>query len=199
MAKRPDPSSPTPLGLPLWCDSHRVHVISRADHETCRVFSPCAGECGDVAHILSDTRAKDALLYSCPKCGSTEISRDSYNNGVFVIYGPYGCAACRWSEWEKYDLSNGKSDVDEAGGRIDQWGGYIPPQAPQAPNEGAKMSRQPTEEAARQAAFTQARTRSSTRWHWNNAAAWLDATQTSCEELSSEGPVEIIIVDVLED
>lgn len=62
----------------------------------------------------------------CPKCGE-ECWRDSADVGVGVIYGPYGCGNCGWSESEEYDLSTGKNPVDEKGGATDQWGGYHPP------------------------------------------------------------------------
>ena len=62
----------------------------------------------------------------CPKCGG-ETWQDSADIGVGVIYGPRGCTACGWSEAEEYDLSEGKSPVDERGGAIDQYGGYHPP------------------------------------------------------------------------
>lgn len=77
----------------------------------------------------------DDRIYSCPKCGSAEVSRDSFHNGVSIIYGPYGCADCRWSEWEMYALSNGRSGETDTGGRIDQWGGYIPPRSPRPGEE----------------------------------------------------------------
>lgn len=62
----------------------------------------------------------------CPKCHA-ECQCDSVHNGVALIYGPYGCPQCGWSENDEYDLSTGKSPVDERGGVIDQYGGYHPP------------------------------------------------------------------------
>lgn len=62
----------------------------------------------------------------CPKCHA-ECQCDSVHNGVALIYGPYGCPQCGWSENEEYDLSTRKSPVDERGGAIDQFGGYHPP------------------------------------------------------------------------
>lgn len=62
----------------------------------------------------------------CPKCGG-ETHQDSVDVGVGVIYGPRGCIECAWSEAESYDLSDGKSPLDEKGGAIDQYGGYHPP------------------------------------------------------------------------
>jgi predicted nucleic-acid-binding Zn-ribbon protein len=71
----------------------------------------------------SDGEKRDA----CPKCHSTEIWQESADVGVGVIYGPMGCPECGWSEAEEYDLSDGRSPVDERGGVIDQYGGYHPP------------------------------------------------------------------------
>lgn len=62
----------------------------------------------------------------CPKCNE-ECWQDSADVGVGVIYGPWGCPGCGWSEGEEYDLSTGKDPVDEKGGAIDQYGGYHPP------------------------------------------------------------------------
>lgn len=64
----------------------------------------------------------------CPKC-ATECYRDSADVGVGIIYGPWGCPGCGWSEDEKYDLSTGRSAIDEKGGAIDQYGGYHPPKS----------------------------------------------------------------------
>lgn len=65
---------------------------------------------------------------NCPKCG-TECWRDEVDVGVGVINGPYGCPSCAWSEYEEYDLSDGKSPLDEKGGAIDQYGWYHPPRS----------------------------------------------------------------------
>ncbi len=62
----------------------------------------------------------------CPKC-ETNCVRDEVHNGVGMIYGPWGCPNCMWSEYEKYDLSTGKNPLDDKGGAIDQYGGYHPP------------------------------------------------------------------------
>lgn len=63
---------------------------------------------------------------NCPKCNEP-CDRDSADVGVGVIYGPYGCCACGWSEDSAYDLSGDRDPVDAKGGAIDQWGGYHPP------------------------------------------------------------------------
>lgn len=61
----------------------------------------------------------------CPKCGDS-CWRDSADVGVGIIYGPFGCPSCGWSEWSKYDRSGGESptNITEAGGdRVtDQFG-----------------------------------------------------------------------------
>lgn len=62
----------------------------------------------------------------CPKCGCEEIYRDEVDIGVGRIAGPYGCPQCGWSQDEEYDLSDGRSPIDENGGAIDQYGGYHP-------------------------------------------------------------------------
>jgi hypothetical protein len=62
----------------------------------------------------------------CPKC-NTECARNAVHDGVAMLYGPWGCPGCAWSEWAEYDLSTGKDPRDERGGMIDQYGGYHPP------------------------------------------------------------------------
>lgn len=62
----------------------------------------------------------------CPKCNN-DCCRDEVHNGVAMLYGPYGCPNCYWSESEEYDLSTGKNPLDEKGGAIDQYGNYHPP------------------------------------------------------------------------
>lgn len=65
---------------------------------------------------------------NCPKC-KAECHRDEVDIGVGVIHGPYGCPNCAWSESDEYDLSSGKTPLDEKGGAIDQYGGYHPPES----------------------------------------------------------------------
>lgn len=69
---------------------------------------------------------------ACPKCGGTHLHQDSVDVGVGVIYGPWGCPDCGWSADPAYDLSDGRSPVDEKGGAIDQYGGYHPPSSSMA-------------------------------------------------------------------
>ena len=67
----------------------------------------------------------------CPKC-EAECHRDAVHNGIAMLYGPWGCPACAWSEMDEYDLSMGKDPSDAKGGVIDQYGGYHPPGSPKA-------------------------------------------------------------------
>ncbi len=43
-----------------------------------------------------------------------------------MLYGPWGCPNCMWSENQEYDLSTGKNPLDDEGGAIDQYGNYHP-------------------------------------------------------------------------
>jgi predicted RNA-binding Zn-ribbon protein involved in translation (DUF1610 family) len=61
---------------------------------------------------------------TCPRCGDTNIWRESCDVGVGVIYGPYGCQ-CGWSEDWEYDKNN-QTQVTEDGYTKDQWGGLTP-------------------------------------------------------------------------
>lgn len=63
----------------------------------------------------------------CENCKEDQCTRDSVDNGVGIVYGPYGCPSCGWSEWDEYDLSKGQNPMDEKGGVIDQYGSYHPP------------------------------------------------------------------------
>jgi hypothetical protein len=62
---------------------------------------------------------------TCPKCG-TECMRDYVDIGVGILYGPWGCPGCGWSEDPEYDHSEGQSMVTEHGGIKDQYGGVHP-------------------------------------------------------------------------
>lgn len=61
----------------------------------------------------------------CPKCNG-ETHQDSVDVGIGVMHGPRGCIVCGWSESSEYDLSDGKSPVQENGGVLDQFGGLHP-------------------------------------------------------------------------
>lgn len=74
--------------------------------------------------------APDASYPECPHCGApgAELWRDSANVGVGIIYGPWGCPQCGWSESEEYDQTRGVNRRPDArGGYKDQFGGYHPP------------------------------------------------------------------------
>lgn len=66
---------------------------------------------------------------NCPKC-ETECERDEVDVGVGIVYGPWGCASCYWSENPKYDFSDGRSNVTEEG-TWDQFGGLWPNRCPE--------------------------------------------------------------------
>ena len=65
----------------------------------------------------------------CPRCGESELYRDSVDVGVGIIHGPYGRPSCGWSENNAYDLENG-GGLQEDGGYLDQYGGYWPKDNP---------------------------------------------------------------------
>ncbi len=62
----------------------------------------------------------------CPNCNADNCERDVVHNGVALLYGPWGCPSCRWSEDPEYDLSGGKSAEQKDGSIIDQYGGLWP-------------------------------------------------------------------------
>lgn len=66
------------------------------------------------------------FFVKCEKC-ETSCERDEVDVGVGIIYGPWGCPNCGWSEDPKYDLSDGQSNIHESGWIKDQWGGLTPP------------------------------------------------------------------------
>lgn len=60
----------------------------------------------------------------CPKCGE-ECWRDEVDIDVGVMYGPWGCPECGWSERTEYDRSGGGGNAKEdemPGWHVDQWG-----------------------------------------------------------------------------
>lgn len=61
---------------------------------------------------------------NCPKCGE-ECARDEADVGVGVIYGPWGCYYCGWSESSEYDCSQGPSVAQQEHPEfyVDQCGG----------------------------------------------------------------------------
>lgn len=62
----------------------------------------------------------------CPECNG-DCYRDEVDIGVGILYGPWGCTECGWSQDSQYDLSKARDPVDDKGGAIDQYGGYHPP------------------------------------------------------------------------
>lgn len=77
----------------------------------------------------------------CPRCGE-DCDRDSVHNGVAMIYGPWGCPSCRWSECEEYDLSNGQSARQPDGSVVDQYGHLYPGAALDADAAAARNKEQ---------------------------------------------------------
>jgi len=70
------------------------------------------------------------LKVYCEFCG-TKCRRDSYDSGFGIMYGPWGCPECRWSEDDRYDLREG-AKFTKNGYRLDQYGGAWPPKEPNA-------------------------------------------------------------------
>lgn len=62
----------------------------------------------------------------CPKCGE-ECWRDDVDVGVGIIYGPYGCPGCGWSEDREYDHSNGvaPAQTEHPDWYVTQWGQMV--------------------------------------------------------------------------
>jgi len=69
----------------------------------------------------------------CDKCNA-ECHRDDVDIGVGVIYGPYGCPECGWSQDPEYDCSEGRSIIHESGWTKNQYGGLNPPFPPEVEN-----------------------------------------------------------------
>ncbi|MBX4941149.1 hypothetical protein [Rhizobium binae] len=61
----------------------------------------------------------------CPRCDEVGLWRESADVGVGIIYGPYGCPSCGWSENEEYDLQKG-GGVQPDGSYLDPYG-MLPP------------------------------------------------------------------------
>jgi len=64
-------------------------------------------------------------MKNCPKCGCEDLHREEADVGVGIIYGPYGCPECGWSEWKRYDHSDGEmceAQKEHPGWYVDQWG-----------------------------------------------------------------------------
>ncbi|MDO3431159.1 hypothetical protein QWJ46_00530 [Rhizobium sp. CBN3] len=69
----------------------------------------------------------------CPRCSEGSLWREEADVGVGIIYGPWGCESCGWSESERYDLEFG-GGVQANGSYLDPYGGLTP-----ASNPIAKM------------------------------------------------------------
>lgn len=48
----------------------------------------------------------------CAKCGES-CYRESVDIGVGIMYGPWGCPDCGWSENPEYDCSSGYSPAQQ--------------------------------------------------------------------------------------
>lgn len=60
----------------------------------------------------------------CPSCGGSDLRRDEVHNGVCMLYGPFGCADCGWSEDSRYDCQDGP--IENEWGTINQYGNLFP-------------------------------------------------------------------------
>lgn len=56
----------------------------------------------------------------CLACGA-EAMRDEVHNGLGMVYGPWGCPECGWSEDPRYDLRRRSTPAN-----VDQFGGLWP-------------------------------------------------------------------------
>lgn len=61
----------------------------------------------------------------CKNCGHT-CAREEAHNGLAMLYGPWGCPSCGWSEDPRFDFSDGRSR-ERYGGTYDQYGMWLPP------------------------------------------------------------------------
>ncbi len=66
----------------------------------------------------------------CPKCGE-DCWRDAVDVGVCLIYGPWGCGNCFWSDDKRYDRSEGPSPAqkEHPDYYVDQFGSMTPVRA----------------------------------------------------------------------
>lgn len=63
--------------------------------------------------------------HACPNCAD-DCYRDEADVGVGIIYGPWGCPSCGWSESDAYNRLIVSPGPDAKGGWTDQFGGYHP-------------------------------------------------------------------------
>lgn len=59
---------------------------------------------------------------------SIEAVSEEVDVGVGIIYGPWGCGVCGWSDDPYYDCSDGKTSAQREypNHKIDQFGGATP-------------------------------------------------------------------------
>lgn len=88
----------------LEADGEKLHALTGEDHGPWPVITDAS---------------------PCPRCDERELWRESADVGVGVIYGPYGCPCCGWSESEEYDLQKG-GGVQPDGSYLDPFGGLTP-------------------------------------------------------------------------
>lgn len=60
----------------------------------------------------------------CGNCGSTDTSREHVDVGIGIVWGPWGCPECGWSEDPHYSQLDGPTS--EGGKRTDQYGWLYP-------------------------------------------------------------------------
>lgn len=74
---------------------------------------------------MSQTASK-----KCEKCGA-DCERDEADVGVGILYGPWGCPECGWSEVEAFDCSGDNGPMrpweDHDGWTLNQFGRAFPP------------------------------------------------------------------------
>lgn len=61
----------------------------------------------------------------CPNCGEA-CGRDEVDIGVGVLFGPWGCSFCGWSEDDKYNQILGNGGFQDDGAYHDPQGGHWP-------------------------------------------------------------------------
>lgn len=66
----------------------------------------------------------DYSTQDCPKCGD-ECWRNEVDVGLGIIYGPWGCSSCGWSEHPDYDRSDGREPAAPDGWRVTPQGALV--------------------------------------------------------------------------
>ena len=69
-------------------------------------------------------KKEKVVEFKCEKCGE-DCYRDEVDVEVGIIYGPWGCSVCGWSEHPEYDRSEGTSpaQAEDPEWYVDQFGG----------------------------------------------------------------------------